>query len=128
MRSVGAVLLYVQEIERVKTFLRDTLGLHLFDSKGDWAGFKLGEVLIELFGPGAAGLDVGASGSPGIKGRDQQPLRLSFKVKNIEAEVARLKEKGVRLVTPVGEERWGKYVWFVDPEGNQYQLWEPAKK
>lgn len=127
MKSVGAVLIYVKEIERVKAFLRDSLGLHLFDSKGDWAGFKLGEVLIELFGPQKSGLDVGVPGRSGIKDREQQPLRLSFKVDDIEAEVARLKSKGVRLVTPVGEESWGKYVWFADPEGNQYQLWKPAK-
>ena len=127
MKSVGAVLIYVNEIEKVKTFLRDTVGLHLFDSKGDWAGFKLDEVLIELFGPGATGLDVGAPAGLGIKGRDQQPLRLSFKVEDIEAEVTRLKSKRVRLITPVGKESWGKYVWFVDSEGNQYQLWEPAK-
>lgn len=126
--QVGALVIFVDDLEKMKNFFKDTLGLEPFGTKPDWAGFKAGELLIELFGPGHRMPDVGVTGVPGVKGFAAQPLRISFKTDSVETDVADLKRKGARLLGPVGQESWGKYVWLADPEGNQYQLWEPAEK
>jgi predicted enzyme related to lactoylglutathione lyase len=126
-RQVGALILFVNDLEKMKFFFKDILGLELFGSRPDWAGFKAGELLIELFGPEHRGPDVGVSIVPGVKDFDAQPLRISFKTDDLETEVAGLKRKGARLLGPIGQESWGKYAWLADPEGNQHQLWEPAE-
>ncbi len=127
-RPVGALIFFVHDLEKMKNFFINILGLEPFGAKPDWAGFKAGELLIELFGPGHRTPDVGVSGLPGVNGFDAQPIRISFKTDDIESDVADLKRKGVRLLGPVGQESWGKYVWLVDPEGNQHQFWESAGK
>jgi len=126
--QVGALIILVDDLEKMKSFFKETLGLKMFASKPDWAGFNAGELLIELFGPRHRTEDIGVSGVPGVKGFEAQPIRISFKTENIEADLETLKQKGARVLTAIGQESWGKYVWLADPEGNQYQLWEPAEK
>lgn len=126
--QVGALMIFVDDLEKMKGFFKDILGLEPFGSKPDWAGFKAGELLIELFGPGHRTPDVGAGGPPGVKGFAARPIRISFKTENIEADFENLKKKVARLLSGIDEESWGQYLWLADPEGNKYQLWEPAKK
>lgn len=52
------------------------------------------------------------------------PFMINFRVEDLEALVAALKEEGVPLVgEPVAEE-FGKFAWVIDPEGNKIELWE----
>ena len=118
----------VIKMEKMKNFFGEVLGLQMFGSRPDWAGFKAGELLIELFGSGHRTPDAGVSGAAGVKDFSTQPIRISFKTQNIDADLEGLRKKGARLLSPIGKESWGKYAWLADPEGNQHQLWEPAKK
>jgi len=50
---------------------------------------------------------------------------INYRVKNIEALVAQLKNEGVTIVDTIEDSDYGKFVHIIDIEGNKIQLWEP---
>jgi predicted enzyme related to lactoylglutathione lyase len=57
--------------------------------------------------------------------RDQQTM-LNFRVRNLDAMLAQLRSAGVNVDDDEVEERAGRFGWATDPEGNRFELWEPA--
>ena len=53
---------------------------------------------------------------------------MNFRVDNLEALLAVLKEEGVTIVGEIEEYEYGKFGWILDPEGNKPELWEPMDK
>ncbi len=52
---------------------------------------------------------------------------INFRVDDLDALVAALREEGVPLIgDPIAEE-FGKFAWVMDPEGNKIELWEQPK-
>ena len=52
---------------------------------------------------------------------------INFRVEDLDALVAKLREEGVELVGDPMEEESGKFAWVMDPEGNKVELWEQSK-
>ena len=48
-------------------------------------------------------------------------------VDDLEGCLAQVKEAGGTLVGEVDEHEYGRFGWFIDPEGNKVELWEPRK-
>lgn len=58
--------------------------------------------------------------------RDQQAM-LNFRVGDLDAMLAQLRASGVSVDEQVTDEGGvGRFGWAVDPEGNRFELWEPA--
>jgi len=55
----------------------------------------------------------------------KKEFMINYRVQNIEALVAKLKEEGVNVVDDIVEYDYGKFVHLMDPEGNKIELWEP---
>ena len=55
-----------------------------------------------------------------------QSFMVNYRVHDLEALVAALREEGVQLVGEIQHEANGKFAWGVDPEGNKFELWEPV--
>jgi predicted enzyme related to lactoylglutathione lyase len=55
----------------------------------------------------------------------EKPFMINFRVKDLHALLAALREEGVTVMDDVMEEVYGKFGWIVDPEGNKVELWEP---
>jgi predicted enzyme related to lactoylglutathione lyase len=51
---------------------------------------------------------------------------VSLLVDDIEKTVATLKERGVNFTGDVTSESYGKVITVQDPDGNQFELFEPA--
>ena len=49
---------------------------------------------------------------------------ISFYCKDIEKEVKKLKEMGVKFTREVSDRGWGKFAMFTDPDGNEFWLVE----
>jgi predicted enzyme related to lactoylglutathione lyase len=58
--------------------------------------------------------------SPGEKS-----FMINFRVSDLRALLAELKEKGVTIVGDIQEYEYGRFGWIVDPEGHKIELWEP---
>ena len=51
---------------------------------------------------------------------------INFRVADLRALLAALKEEGCNVVDRTEESGQGKFGWVIDPEGNKVELWEPA--
>lgn len=56
----------------------------------------------------------------------EKEFMINYRVENIEALVAELKEAGVEVLDEIEYYEYGKFVHVMDPEGNKIELWEPV--
>ena len=54
----------------------------------------------------------------------KKDFMINYRVENIEALVAQLKEEGVTIIDEISTYDYGKFVHILDPEGNNIELWE----
>jgi predicted enzyme related to lactoylglutathione lyase len=47
-------------------------------------------------------------------------------VDDVREALAQVKEGGALIVGQIEEADYGKFGWFIDPDGNKVELWEPA--
>ena len=52
---------------------------------------------------------------------------VNFRVADLDAMLAELAEKGVKIDEERMNDEIGKFAWIYDPEGNKIELWEPGK-
>lgn len=55
----------------------------------------------------------------------EKPFMLNFRVKDLRAMLAQLRAGGVIVDDKVDESEFGAFGWFMDPEGNRVELWQP---
>ena len=61
-------------------------------------------------------------------GPSGQGFMINFRVASLEAVLERLRAAGAEIDDePQGQEGLGRFGWAVDPEGNRFELWEPAE-
>jgi predicted enzyme related to lactoylglutathione lyase len=46
-------------------------------------------------------------------------------VDNLEEALAQVKEGGAEIVGEIQRFDYGNFGWFIDPDGNKVELWEP---
>ena len=44
----------------------------------------------------------------------------------IRERIRRLRDDGVPVASEIEQDDYGRFAWAVDPEGNRFELWEPA--
>lgn len=102
---------------------------------GDWYSTWLGVPVQHPYGasfPAGAELPGGACQvwSPFAADTDyfapsQQPFMVNLMVDDLDGVLARVKEGGGEVVGDIQEEEYGRFGWFLDPEGNKVELWQP---
>ena len=98
----------------LSSWYRDRLGLDA-DEYGQWTQ-EPGPTVFATF---EAGTDY--FGSP------TQQTMLNFRVRDLDAMLAQLRESGADVSPEVQEmEGVGRFGWVTDPEGNRIELWQPA--
>lgn len=56
----------------------------------------------------------------------EKDFMFNYRVENLEALLAVLKEEGVQVVGEMEVYDYGKFGWIMDPDGNKIELWEPV--
>jgi predicted enzyme related to lactoylglutathione lyase len=114
VEGLATVWLPVTDMQKAKEFYSDVLGLEVEQSDEEWSMLSTGQVQI------------------GLNGREEESPQGSggavpaFTVEgSIEDAVEQLSSKGVDVPGGVTEHPWGKVAPFVDPDGNDLQLYEP---
>ena len=46
-------------------------------------------------------------------------------VDNLDEALAQVKEGGAQIVGDIQRESYGDFGWFIDPDGNKVELWQP---
>ncbi len=111
--GVVGITIWTDNLERLLSFYRDTLGLTPHSVSADWVAFRFGGMRLNL------GLH------DEVKGPTREPYRIMINlgVEDIHREHARLVEQGVEFIRPPEQEHWGGWVTtFKDPDGNVLQI------
>jgi len=59
-------------------------------------------------------------------GQDGPHLMINYRVEDLDAMLAQLREAGAEPVGEIVEEFNGRFGWVRDPDGRRIELWEPA--
>jgi catechol 2,3-dioxygenase-like lactoylglutathione lyase family enzyme len=52
---------------------------------------------------------------------------VNYRVDDLHALLAALREEGCQVVDKVDESEYGKFGWVLDPDGNKLELWQPPE-
>lgn len=55
----------------------------------------------------------------------QASFMVNYRVDDLHAVVAALKQEGCNVLDKIDESEHGKFAWVIDPEGNKLELWQP---
>jgi catechol 2,3-dioxygenase-like lactoylglutathione lyase family enzyme len=107
-------IIYAEDADAARAFLRDVLGFSAVDAGDGWLIFELpaGELAVH---PGPA------DGSAGATGHHE----LFFMCHEIERTVGELESKGVEFVAPISDEGFGLMTRFRIPGAGDIGLYEP---
>ena len=113
--GVATVWVPVTDMDRAVSFYSDTLGLTVKDRGEDWSEIDANGVMIGLNAREPASDGDGGGGAV-----------ITFQPDtNIDDEVSRLTEAGVRFTGQISEHPWGRIAPFKDSEGNDLQFYAP---
>ena len=114
--GIGGVFFRAREPERLRAWYAEHLGVELEDYGGITFRAEAGDVMVwaifpaatEYFGPG------------------ERQAMINYRVSDLDAMLGQLRAAGVNVEADVQEEEFGRFGWATDPEGNRFELWEPA--
>lgn len=105
----GDVAVVVADVKRAKKWYTETLGFKVKEDEGHWITVVSGEDEVQLHLCETKPLERGNTG-------------IGFTVKDVAAEEARLRSRGVRFTKPTTKGPAGMTAWFEDPDGNEFWL------
>ncbi len=108
------VFLWARDFRRMRDFYHETLGLAVEYENPHFCKLRAG----------AGSIDLHAERKPHRVGDN---WFLHFEVRDLDAVVAALRERGV-AVSPIRDEEFGRVASLRDPEGNEIGLEEPPRK
>ena len=124
-RGIGAISLFVEDVAAAKAFYREVFELPVHYEDDVSCVFAFGPTLVNLLAVGEAPELIGpaAVGSAG----DGARFQLTVDVADVDAVVARLRERGVELVNGPMNRPWGpRTAAFRDPGGHMWEIAGPA--
>jgi lactoylglutathione lyase len=124
LKGVGAITLFVEDLQRSRWFYQDVFGLQLIYEDEDSAVFDFGNTIVNLLRiPAARALiEPGAVAAPEAGSRFQ----LTIWVDDADAACADLEARGAALLNGPMNREWGqRTASFTDPAGN---IWEIAQQ
>ena len=122
-KNIGAITLFVEELDAAKQFYRTTFGLPVIFENKDSAVFKIGGTLINLLRIESANELIEPAK---LAGRDAGSRHVfTIEVEDVDALCAELVARGVKLLNGPMDRPWGiRTASFQDPAGH---IWEIAK-
>jgi glyoxylase I family protein len=109
--GLGGVFFRARDPDELKSWYGRVLGVPSEDlMRSDGLVFAIFDADTDYFGPSGQGFMV------------------NFRVGSLDAVLARLRESGAEVDDEIQEQEGiGRFGWAVDPEGNRFELWEPAE-
>jgi predicted enzyme related to lactoylglutathione lyase len=109
--GIGGVFFRARDRGRLASWYEEVLGLPVTDA----ATAKLGQTVWAAFDQESSHF-----------GPDRPAYMINYRVDDLEAALRRLRSVGASVAPRIEEDDYGRFAWGVDPEGNRFELWEPA--
>ena len=122
-KGIGAITLFVEDLEASKQFYREVFGLPIRFEDDDSTVFDFGNTIINLLKTRAARELI----EPAVVASRDAGSRLQFtiEVDDVDAMCAELATRGVAFLNGPMDRPWGvRTACFSDPDGH---IWEIAK-
>jgi lactoylglutathione lyase len=121
IKGVGAVILFVEDLQRSKAFYHDALGLDVEFEDDDSVGFKIdGLAFIALQVDRAR---VQLQDEPTTTPRVGATAFLTTFTSDVEAVHADMVERGIHFFQRPTDQPWGmRTAYFKDPDGHVWEL------
>ncbi|MFD2445439.1 VOC family protein [Bacillus sp. CGMCC 1.16607] len=115
------VILYVNDFEKTMEFYKDILGLPLKMQADTYVEFDTGATVLSINTRESVKEITGLSVSEGVS--SSQSFEVGFVVKNVEATIEDLRQKGVSIIKEPVTKPWGQTVAYVaDPDGHFIEI------
>ncbi len=115
MTGIGGVFFRARDPERLRAWYVEHLGVDV----ADWGGraFEAQEGDVTVW-------SIFSAGSEYFPRR--QSTMLNYRVRDLDAMLEQLRAAGVDVEEKVDDDPNGRFGWASDPEGNRFELWQPA--
>ena len=60
-------------------------------------------------------------------GPSEKPFMVNLMVDDLDGALVQVREGGATIVGKIEEYDFGRFGWFIDPEGTKIELWEPKE-
>jgi predicted enzyme related to lactoylglutathione lyase len=115
--GIGGVFLRGGNAEALRAWYAEHLGIEINPAYGGstfaWSGG--GSTTWAVF-----------PADTGYLGRPEQACMVNYRVADLDAMLAQLRAAGAEVIGAAQEDSNGRFGWAVDPEGNRFELWQPA--
>jgi predicted enzyme related to lactoylglutathione lyase len=116
--GIGGLFIRARDPKALAAWYQANLGIPTFDDEGQGAPWEQAA--------GTTAFSTFASGTDYF-GRPDQQWMVNFRVTDLEAMLAQLRAGGATITDEIQDyEGLGRFCWATDPEGNRFELWEPA--
>src|SRR5215813_1083685 len=116
--GVGGIFFKSKDPKVLAAWYRDVLGIPL----EDWGG-----AMLRYDAPGHPPAVVWNAfpASTDYFAPSQREYMLNFAVDDMDAFLARIEAKGVKVLKRDDSDPSGKFAWIMDPDGTKIELWQP---
>lgn len=119
--GIGGLFFKSKDPKALAVWYRDVLGVHI----ETWGGALLsydapGHPPVAVWTPFPQDSDYMAPST--------REFMVNFAVDDLDAFVARLVDRGVKILKRDDSDPNGRFAWIMDPDGTKIELWQPLKK
>lgn len=118
--GIGGVFFKARDAEQLRAWYRTHLGLDI----QEWGGVSFRSPDASDGGEAVTVWTVFPQKSNYFD-PSPSPFMINYRVDDLRAMLAELREKGCAVDERIEESEFGKFGWVQDPEGNRLELWEP---
>jgi len=115
--GVGGVFFKAKEQAQLAAWYAEHLGI---DMHGFYAAFQPATVP-----PGGATVFSLFKDDTDYFAPSNNPFMVNLMVDDLDSALAQIKEGGGTQIGEILNESYGRFGWFLDPEGNKVELWQP---
>lgn len=119
--GIGGIFLKARDPEGLAAWYRDHLGVPI-DAGHTYGTFTAGAV---GGGPEQTVWSAFAADTTYFA-PSEAPFMVNYRVDDLDRMLAQLRTAGADVDDRVEEYAYGRFGWAMDPEGNRFELWEPA--
>jgi lactoylglutathione lyase len=127
VKDVGAIILFVEDLQRSKVFYNEVLGLDVEFEDDHSVGFKIEGLAFIVLQVNRARVQL--QGEPTATPGAGATAFLSTFTDDVDALYANLAERGIRFFQSPADQPWGpRTAYFKDPDGHVWEIAQPIKR